>query len=435
MDAFNAEERVLIVSSDAHVGPSQAELRPFCSTRYLPQFDEAAALIEQRKEQSRLGAANELALGKGWGDAYGEAVDRAWNCAGSHDPAARHRDMDAEGVAADVLYGGGQNGNQMPFSVSLDGLGGLKPSDARLSDFDPDLEREALEIWNRWQADFISSEPARHVGLMQLPLTFDLEATIPAMTRAREAGLTAVNFPAPRADFPAYNEESVYEDFWSACEDLDLPLCTHIAGGERPLGSTGVGGGLVIMAENPWMARRSLWQMIFGGVFERHPRLKLVFTEQRSSWVRETLRDLDSIYSNELWNEHRNGRLPRTPSEYFAANCSVAASMMAAYEVDERHDVGVDRLMWGGDYPHSEGCWPRSQLSIRFAFANSDADDDEFRAILGENAVRIFNLDRAALRTVADRIGPTISEIRNPVPPSEVPEFRGFAFREHGMYA
>jgi predicted TIM-barrel fold metal-dependent hydrolase len=428
MTSSTVKARCLLVSSDSHIGPRQADLRPYCPGALLGQFDESAAYVEGHLREGR------LARGAGWTDGYDEAVERSWNCAGSYDLTARHHDMDAEGVAADVLFGGAQNGNQMPFSGQLEGLGGLKPPSAQGAGFDATLQRESLEIWNRWLADFIADAPARHVGLMQLPLSFDLDATVPAMYRAREAGLTAVNFPAPRPDFPAYNDPG-YEDFWSACEDLGLPLCTHIAGGESPLGGGGVGGGLVTMSELPWMARRSLWQMIFGGVFERHPRLRLVFTEQRSSWVRETLRDLDSIYFNELWGEHRAGRLPKTPSEYFADNCAVAASMLAAYEVAERDDVGVDRIMWGGDYPHSEGTWPRSRLSIRFAFADTDADDDAVRAMLGENAVRVFDLDGVALRAVADRIGPTIDEIRTAVEPSELPTYRGFAFRERGMYS
>jgi hypothetical protein len=96
-------------------------------------------------------------------------------------------------------------------------------------------------------------------------------------------------------------------------------------------------------------------------------------------------------------------------------------------------EVGRDRLMWGSDYPHVEGTWPRTRKAMRNTFASLPEDD--VRRIIGENAFGIYDLDHAALRKVADRIGPTPNELSEPLLPDELPEIRGFAFREIGGFA
>src|SRR6185312_16145427 len=99
----------------------------------------------------------------------------------------------------------------------------------------------------------------------------------------------------------------------------------------------------------------------------------------------------------------------RMPSEYWADNCSVVASFMAPYEAALRHEVGVRNLLWGSDYPHLEGTWPYTRQHLRFVFAGMPPED--VRPIVGENAVRLLNVDIDPLRAIADRNGPTIEEL------------------------
>jgi hypothetical protein len=111
---------------------------------------------------------------------------------------------------------------------------------------------------------------------------------------------------------------------------------------------------------------------------------------------------------------------------------------MSRLECEARGDIGVDRLMWGSDYPHQEGTWPHTEISLRWTFGR-DVPSDELRAMLGENAARCYNLDLNALRRVADRIGPTESDLRVPVEmlPTHDPEgpyIPSWAFREFGPW-
>jgi hypothetical protein len=84
-----------------------------------------------------------------------------------------------------------------------------------------------------------------------------------------------------------------------------------------------------------------------------------------------------------------------------------------------RHQLGVDRLMWGADYPHHEGCFPHTTLALRLLF--NDIPEDEVRQMTSLNAAKVYGLDLNKLQAVADKIGPTVKEIATPVRPDELP--------------
>ncbi len=412
--------RYIVVAADSHAGPSlERQLREYCPSKYLDEFDEHARLVRASQEEAKRG----VAIGGVPSDVHDpEAAARTKACTGLQDLDARHADMDAEGVAADVIFAGGQNDEPLPFLGM--GLGAGAPG------YTDELRNLGCRIWNAWLADWVSAAPERHVGTIQIPI-WDVDAAVREIEWARGAGLTAVNFPAPRPDFRPYNDP-VYEPMWSAVVDLDLPLLTHSAGGELPLGVTGPGAtSRLFNAEVHFMSRRGLWEMIFGRVFQRHPQIRMVFTETRVKWVTEIVPELDSIHYME---DHRaDDILPKAPSEYFAENCFVCGSFMAPFESALHEQVGLRNLMWGSDYPHAEGTWPRTGLTLRNTF--SALPEDRVRMILGENAIPVYNLDRAALREIADRIGPRPEDLASPLADDEFPAHRGFAFRTRGNYS
>jgi predicted TIM-barrel fold metal-dependent hydrolase len=165
-------------------------------------------------------------------------------------------------------------------------------------------------------------------------------------------------------------------------------------------------------------------------VARRHPGLKIVFTEQRVEWVPQTLRDLDSLYLSDMGPQQT---LPKRPSQYWAEHCYLSGSSLAPFEVAVRGQVGLTNLMWGSDYPHTEGTWPYTRLAMRYALCQ--APEDDVRHIIGENAIPVYGLDVEALRPVAQRIGPTPEEIATPLEANEFPELRGHAFRQNGAFS
>jgi predicted TIM-barrel fold metal-dependent hydrolase len=181
------------------------------------------------------------------------------------------------------------------------------------------------------------------------------------------------------------------------------------------------------------MARRALWGLIFSGAFERHPGLKFVLTEQMAGWVPQTLAQLDGIWldNTKMYRSFR-ASLPLKPSEYWQRQVFIGNSFMSRSEVERRHEVGLHTIMYGTDYPHAESVFPLTRLAMRQAFAHVPLD--EVQLMVGDNAARCFSLDTAALRDIADRIGPTVDEVD--VPPTayelthEVPPF-SLAFRDY----
>jgi predicted TIM-barrel fold metal-dependent hydrolase len=256
---------------------------------------------------------------------------------------------------------------------------------------------------------------------------YDVDAAATEVRRARELGLRGgVSLPPVRPDRPGYNNR-VYDRLWAACQDHGMVLNAH--GGS---GMTYEGGPekiAIILSETDFFSRRSLSYLIFGGVFERFPRLKMAFTEQRAHWVPGVLAELDSIYRSARCAEMRKS-VPKLPSEYFATNCYVGASFMSVSECNMRYDIGVERIMWGSDYPHAEGVWPWVREGLRWTYHG--VDERELRMMLGGNAIECYGFDADRLRQKAQEIGPTVDEIvDNPLPsaPAEPGVELSWAFR------
>lgn len=210
------------------------------------------------------------------------------------------------------------------------------------------------------------------------------------------------------------------------CAELDVTINHHSGAGLPDYGMSPAARA-VMLVEIPIFSHRGLWHLIFAGVFERHPGLRFVMTEQGTSWIPGGLQSLDWFYrrmmlpgaAEAMFGYEAASKLSLTPSEYFARNCFVGASFLRPIESDLRHLVGVDRIMWGTDYPHSEGSTPHSREALRASFAHVPVD--ECRLMLGETAARVYKFDLDALTAVAGRIGPTLAEVHTPIAPAEFP--------------
>jgi predicted TIM-barrel fold metal-dependent hydrolase len=98
------------------------------------------------------------------------------------------------------------------------------------------------------------------------------------------------------------------------------------------------------------------------------------------------------------------------PSEYFRRNCYIGASFPSPSDAALFHQIGIDNVMWGSDYPHNEATFPYSKESLRMAFSSwSEAD---LRKIFSENAARVYGFDLAKLAPLAQGVGPTVDEVK-----------------------
>jgi predicted TIM-barrel fold metal-dependent hydrolase len=339
------------------------------------------------------------------------------------DPVARVASQESQGIVGEVI-------NSTGFATV---------NSSQFGAHDRELLRAGTMAHLRWLADYSGAVPGR----LATPIYVDgrdLDEAIADITWAREHGIFGgvvlpVTWPGGNAmmggststqagpGLPPYLDR-YWEPLWSVCEDLELPLVLHVGQNVAPDIATAYGDDtnahwIMAAFEQSYFAKRPFFQMIAGGVFDRHPRLKFCISEIHVASLPGLFQEADhQTLGFDGWQ--RNG-IELAPSEYWYRNGFVAASMMSPREAAIRHDIGIQSLMFGSDYPHPEGTWPHTTAVLRYVLAG--VPEDELRAILGENAARCFGFDLQQLRPIADRVGPTVAELAEPLPDEDVPPY------------
>ena len=384
--------RYTLISSDCHAAPPMREYRSFVAAAHRQAFDDWLA-----QSQREAAAARRARIG---GNLFDEeyieeaeknedfaasGVEGAWN----HE--RRVRDLEADGVVAEVIFTNGA-----PFTPVRRGQVG------------PELRLEGARAYNRWLAELCRAAPGRRAGVALLDL-HDIEEALAEIRRARESGLFGgILLPPvgePLSRLPHYNHPR-YEPIWSACEELAMPVGLH--GGASPDYGEHPGSLGAYLTEVTFWAHRPFWFMVWAGVLERHPGLRLMITEQTVDWIPSTLEFMDYLYKGPLFAQLRR-ELPLKPSEYYQRQCWAGASFMTRLECELREGIGVDRIMFGTDYPHVEGTWPDTASRLRHTFGG--LPEAEVRAMLGENAARAYGFDLEQLDARASQVGPEVSDL------------------------
>ncbi|MCU1459045.1 MAG: amidohydrolase family protein, partial [Actinomycetia bacterium] len=137
---------------------------------------------------------------------------------------------------------------------------------------------------------------------------------------------------------------------------------------------------------------RVMLSLAAGGALDRFPGLRIVTVETGAAWLGWVMTQADAIYQDH--NMWARPKLSMLPSELIRRQCN-ATFMNDPVAINNRYITGIETLMWGNDYPHPEGTWPQSQDVVAEQF--KDVPDDEMRAIVGDNAAKVFGFDLAAL--------------------------------------
>jgi predicted TIM-barrel fold metal-dependent hydrolase len=284
-----------------------------------------------------------------------------------------------------------------------------------------------IQAHNRWMADYVSRKPEARAGIGQIFLN-DVDDAIADVQWCHENGLRGgilVGSVPPTCDWIKPLYDPCYDPLWEACQDLGVPVNAH-SGTGGPVYQKAPAMPLVHFLEIPFYSQRPLAYMILGGVFERFPNLKFVLTEAGCAWIPDMLGHLDnlmqSIRGNNVGEMRFDGELvpPRDATEYFHQNCYVGTSQPTPADIRAAvgGPVGIDRVMWGSDYPHEEGTHPFTREHLRQVMGH--LEPAQVQQILAGNAAEIYGFDLEALRPAADKFGPTVAEIAQPL--TELPE-------------
>jgi predicted TIM-barrel fold metal-dependent hydrolase len=432
------DQRIILASGDGHVGAPAEVYGDYLEKRLRPAFQEFmqervprwASLKETSWWPTTLRSWFEDT--EGFDPENGTAV--AW------DPNMRLKALDHCGVAAEVFFPDDQSNNDPPWASGL----ATNPHNT-IEGYPPELIRAGARAYNRWLADFCSADPKRLLGLTVLGTLDDVVWCCDEIERAYESGLTTGVMLALEYYLPHYHHRR-YEILWETCCELDLPVNVHVGRGlpnflgDDPRTHMGV-----MMAEGMGYTLRPVASLIMGGVLERYPDLRMVIVEAGVGWVPQFVGSLDAAF--ETWEGMQASATPMTdrpvhlsmkPSEYFQRQVFVTHSISQRREEFEDEALAmVPNPVFGADIGHMEGWWPffgapKGSLPdpvppfYQFLTPLEEATPtrEAYKAVWGgmkaeklmpylqDNFFRLFaNIDREALRAVADEVCPTPAEM------------------------
>jgi predicted TIM-barrel fold metal-dependent hydrolase len=386
-----AERPYITITGDTHAGASIDMYRDYLDAKWQREFDAWRGAYKNPSKKL-----------------LGKKKTKNW------DSAERRADLASDGVVAEVLFP-----NTVP------------PFYEKAYHVAPLAKPAQYERWlvgtrahNRWLADFCAEEPDRRAGIGLIHLN-DVDDAIDDVKWIAEHGLRGgVLLPLPALDdvHLAQLTSPTYDRLWAAIQDHDLVVNQH-SGQGSPSYEESAGGQMLWVLEMPFMVQRGFCQLILSGVFERFPKLRYILTESGCAWAPGLLRRMDGVHMGMkagMMGEVQmsaDAALKETPSFYARRNCWYGASFPSPADIAGRDYVGVDKILWGNDYPHYEGCYPYSRENMRLAF--SDVPEREVRMMLAENAAALYGFDLEKLRPDAEKLGITPELVR--VPLEEIP--------------
>jgi predicted TIM-barrel fold metal-dependent hydrolase len=304
--------------------------------------------------------------------------------AGAWDGPTRIKEQQVDGVDAEVLY----------------------PSQRTMRhymlDDDDAFHKAGIQAYNNWMAkEFMAADPKRLIGLAQIP-NLGVEAAIEEMRRAKGIGMRGVILSSWPAGGASISKED--DAFWAEAVKLDMPCSIHLGtvskatakpqttttGKFEPSGLLTAGQKTVATYSIAGLDSMPpiISETIMSGLFDRFPSLVFISVEAGAGWVPWLLEQMDDRWwRNRHWAKVE---LQMLPSEYFRRNWRLTF-VQDFYGVRNRHDVGIENMMWSTDYPHHISDWPYSRKIANEMFAG--VPEEERYKICAGNAAKLYKLD------------------------------------------
>jgi len=281
---------------------------------------------------------------------------------GGYDPTARTREMDADSVDAEVLY---------PTPRLAQGV---------VANTDAEFHAALVRAYNDWLSEYVAHAPDRFGGLALLPNRGAASAAAEFERVWGRPGIRGVMIGC----YPNGTLEPSAEDdaVWARVAEAAVPVSIHVSLSQAmPAAHRAALPGYGRFFDAP----NRIVQMIFAGVFDRFPTLDVVVAEVDCGWVPYFKEQIDNNYRRLA--PVSDFRITALPSEYVERHVHFTY-MTDKFGIEQRHAVGVERILWSSDYPHISSDWPHSWKTIEATLAAVPAPERE--AILHGNAERLY---------------------------------------------
>lgn len=348
-----------LISADSHVVEP-----PALWAEYVPaQFRDRAPRLESDEETDRIVCEGEelapVGLLAGCYRADNDVrLQGRWDedvPAAGYDPAARLKEIAADGVSGEVLFP----------TIGMH-LFPIKDSDCQWALF---------RAYNDWLADFCSHAPGTFRGLAML-LHEEVDKAVAELRRTAAKGLGGVMVPLWTGESNPYHDER-FGPLWAAAVDANLPVNIHTSTTRDRSKAWNKGGAADNWVLKTSQIQKSVLEMIFFGLFDRFPELVVVSAENDAGWAGNVIERADFWWrrNRRVYAGGSSVICRHPPSYYFGRNIKLTF-MRDRTAVLAREVIGTDCLMWGSDFPHHVSTWPRSLEQID---ANFDGVPEEVR--------------------------------------------------------
>jgi predicted TIM-barrel fold metal-dependent hydrolase len=296
---------------------------------------------------------------------------------GCYDPVERVKDMNIDGVIASLCF------------PSFPGFGGTLFQ--RLED--RELALACIQAYNDFQIDeWAGSAPGRLFGMVLLPY-WDPALAVRELRRTAAKGAVAIAFSENpyNQGFPSIHDSGRYWDpVFAAAQEAELPLCMHFGSSSHVMTTSPDAPRVVQSVAAPLNSELHFIDWVLSGIFERFPRLQIVFSESYLGWVPFVVEHCDRHWANHFAWAADHDLIPRPPSEYFRDNISVCL-VFDPFGAEQIERIGVERVLAEADYPHPDSQWPNTRKVLE-EYLGHLSPEDRIK-VLRTNAERLFHLD------------------------------------------
>ena len=292
---------------------------------------------------------------------------------GGSDPSQRIKEMETDGLSAEVLYP-----TYLLPQYAMD---------------DAKLQEVTFQAYNDWLIEYCNSSPKRLLGIAAIAV-YDIDVAVKELERCAKAGMRgSLIWQAPHPDLPLYSDH--YNKFWAASQDLNMPVHLHILTGHGYHKTTVFGNkrtGVEAFRGSVNLKLKEViddvFELIFYGVLERYPGLKIVSVENEIGWMPFMMQQWDYYYNR--FKKVNPPPFSKNPSEYFKTQIfgTFFRDTVAGHNFNW---WGQDNCMWSNDYPHGNSTWPESKKYIDRDLGHLAPDIR--KKLVYTNVQRIYNID------------------------------------------